>query len=89
MQNIEATLYFEEIAVAVYKKSRVNFSMMLLSFRLGGPPARTQVCPTSKNFTPRHPHAWETRKAQPFLCVVKEALLWENCLRDHSCSSAL
>ena len=30
-----------------------------------GPPARTQVSPTNKNWTPRHPLAWETREAQP------------------------
>ena len=43
------------------------FSFFLFFFV--GPRARTQVCPTIKNFTPRHPaQAWETRKAQPSKC---------------------
>ena len=38
---------------------------IVLLFFLRGPRARTQVSPTNKNFTPRHPLAWETRGAQP------------------------
>ena len=48
-----------------------SFSVCFLSFSFFfvGPRARTQVCPTIKNFTPRHPaQAWETRKVQPSKC---------------------
>ena len=46
-----------------------QFVFFLCLFFFVGPRARTQVCPTIKNFTPRHPaQAWETRKVQPSKC---------------------
>lgn len=47
---------------------KLRSNVFLFSFRvvsLKGLQARTQVSPTNKNSTPRHPLAWETREAQP------------------------
>lgn len=51
-------------------ESLYYFSFILFAFDFEGPQARTQVCPTSKNSTLRHPQAWETHRGQPVVCAL-------------------